>query len=110
MKTFTKSKNLSIKNTNKKIKNLTKSKAVGDLKSLLPGNFEFFNTVTVGQRGQIVIPADIRKAMDIKVGQKLMIFVKMRKVAAIFKMDDLEDMLVEFTRHLSSFTNKKNKF
>jgi AbrB family looped-hinge helix DNA binding protein len=32
--------------------------------------------VTVGERGQIVIPAGVRKSFRIKTGDKLMVFVK----------------------------------
>lgn len=35
---------------------------------------EFFGSATVGERGQIVIPADARQRLDIKQGDKLLIF------------------------------------
>lgn len=35
---------------------------------------EFFGSATVGERGQIVVPADARQALDIKPGDKLLIF------------------------------------
>ena len=34
----------------------------------------FFGTVTVGERGQVVIPADARKAFGIETGDKLLVF------------------------------------
>jgi AbrB family looped-hinge helix DNA binding protein len=35
---------------------------------------EFFGSATVGERGQIVIPAGARQQLDIRPGDKLMIF------------------------------------
>lgn len=34
----------------------------------------FFGTVTVGERGQIVIPAEARAKYDINAGEKLLVF------------------------------------
>jgi AbrB family looped-hinge helix DNA binding protein len=35
---------------------------------------EFFGSATVGERGQIVIPAEARQKLDINPGDKLLIF------------------------------------
>ncbi|MHB8792798.1 MAG: AbrB/MazE/SpoVT family DNA-binding domain-containing protein [Thermoleophilia bacterium] len=35
---------------------------------------QFWGSATVGERGQIVIPADARQELDIKPGDKLLIF------------------------------------
>lgn len=35
---------------------------------------EFFGSATVGERGQIVIPADARQRLEIRPGDKLLIF------------------------------------
>lgn len=34
----------------------------------------FFGTVTVGERGQVVIPAEVRKLYHIESGDKLLVF------------------------------------
>jgi len=34
----------------------------------------FYGTATIGERGQIVIPADLRKALDLHSGDKLLIW------------------------------------
>ena len=39
-----------------------------------PHEPEFFGSATVGERGQIVIPADARQKLEIKPGDKLLIF------------------------------------
>lgn len=38
-----------------------------------------YGTVTVGERGQLVIPAALRKALSIKSGDQLMVFGKTDK-------------------------------
>ena len=35
-----------------------------------------YGAATVGERGQLVIPSDLRKDLDIKAGDRLMIFAK----------------------------------
>jgi len=37
---------------------------------------KMFGAVTVGERGQVVIPAQIRKLYGIKTGEKLIVFAK----------------------------------
>ena len=36
--------------------------------------FEFYGSVTVGERGQIALPASLRKDLSIKPGDKILIF------------------------------------
>jgi AbrB family looped-hinge helix DNA binding protein len=38
-----------------------------------PGLDDFFGAVNVGERGQIVIPAEARKKLDIHTGDKLLV-------------------------------------
>ena len=37
---------------------------------------KFYGAVTVGERGQVVIPAEIRKALKISAGDKMIVFAK----------------------------------
>jgi len=37
---------------------------------------EFYGSVTVGERGQIALPASLRREMNIKAGDKILIFGK----------------------------------
>jgi len=37
---------------------------------------KFYGTVTVGERGQFVIPAQLRKALRVNSGDQLMVFAK----------------------------------
>jgi len=37
---------------------------------------EFYGSVTVGERGQIALPANLRRELNIKAGDKILIFGK----------------------------------
>ncbi len=37
---------------------------------------KMFGAVTVGERGQVVVPAELRKMFGIKTGDKLIVFAK----------------------------------
>ncbi len=39
-----------------------------------PGGILFHGSVTVGERGQVVIPADARREMGIEPGERLLVF------------------------------------
>jgi AbrB family looped-hinge helix DNA binding protein len=42
-----------------------------------------YGSATVGERGQIVIPADVRRSFSIKPGDKLMVFAKSEMIGLI---------------------------
>jgi AbrB family looped-hinge helix DNA binding protein len=44
-----------------------------------PEGKKFYGSVTVSERGQIVIPADARKDFNIKTGDKLLVFGDMER-------------------------------
>jgi len=37
-------------------------------------NKNFYGSVTIGERGQVVIPADARKSLNLEKGEKLLVF------------------------------------
>ncbi len=51
-----------------------------------PDGPEFFGSATVGERGQIVIPADARQKLDIRPGDKLMIFSNLHGMRSLSVM------------------------
>lgn len=54
----------------------------------------FYGSVTVGERGQIVIPADARAEMDIKPGDKLLVMRPPYKHGLmVSKIQDVAEML-----------------
>jgi AbrB family looped-hinge helix DNA binding protein len=51
-----------------------------------------FKTITVSQKGQIAIPADIQKIMGIKKGDKLLLIQKGKKIV-LEKSDEIVEKL-----------------
>ena len=45
-----------------------------DMRDKHPAGRKFYGSVTVSERGQIVIPAEARKDFDVKAGDKLLVF------------------------------------
>src|SRR5690348_2153464 len=61
----------------------------------------FYGSATVGERGQIVIPADARKKYGIETGDKLLILGRpFQKGLMLCKIDDLRDFMTSFLEEL----------
>ena len=58
---------------------------------------QFYGTTTLGEKGQIVIPAEARKTMGIKKGEKLLVFGMGCDMLALSKLSKVE----QFASHLS---------
>ena len=64
----------------------------------------FFGAATVGERGQIVIPADARKKLSIHAGDKL--FVVLHPAGnslLLFRAEELREMLSSLLKGLGKF-------
>jgi AbrB family looped-hinge helix DNA binding protein len=58
----------------------------------------FHGSVTVGERGQIVIPAEARKKFEIETGDKLLVFSYPNKAGLMLaKVDAVEDIMRLFS-------------
>lgn len=68
---------------------------------------EVYGTVTVGEKGQIVIPAQLRKAFNIKTGDKLIVFVKHEKICLI-PTERFNEFLSRTTEMLAKFKKVHN--
>ncbi|WP_332445389.1 AbrB/MazE/SpoVT family DNA-binding domain-containing protein [Dehalococcoides mccartyi] len=55
-----------------------------------PEGKRFYGSVTVSERGQIVIPADARKDFNIKTGDKLLIFGDLERGLGISTFDIMQ--------------------
>ena len=63
-----------------------------------------YGTVVVGERGQIVIPADARRDMDITPGEKLVILGgPQRNTLMVAKTDSVLQLLNRIMKHISQF-------
>jgi AbrB family looped-hinge helix DNA binding protein len=58
----------------------------------------FYGSATVGAKGQIVIPADARSAMQLKEGDKVVVIRGPRDGSiTVFRVDSFEKMLARAT-------------
>ncbi len=60
----------------------------------------FFGTTTIGEKGQVVIPADARKAMGLKSGDKLLVFGMGKSMVALAKSAQLEKFADSLSQRL----------
>lgn len=74
-------------------------------------NKKFYGSVTVGERGQIVIPAEAREELGLKAGEKLLVFKVKNKVLAITKPSGIENFLKKLELKLDNLREivKENK-
>jgi len=59
---------------------------------------QFFGTTTVGEKGQVVIPAEARGMMGLKKGEKLLVFGMGHDMITFSKLSKVE----QFESHLSA--------
>jgi len=60
----------------------------------------FYGAVTVGERGQVVIPMEARKEFGIEPGDKLVVFGSDGKGIAFLKSDKLKDFAEKILKSL----------
>lgn len=58
-------------------------------------------TSHIGKRGQIVIPKDIRRVMNLKAGDKLIIFVREGKFLVMVKPEEIEGFIAKMTEKMN---------
>lgn len=69
-----------------------------------------YGAVTIGERGQLVIPADLRKKLRISAGSKLMIFANLdKKVISMMGEEDFGNFLHKASTIISRLENKVPK-
>jgi len=67
---------------------------------------KFYGSVTVSERGQIVIPAEARKDFGIEVGEKLLVLGDLDKGIAITKATAIMQMIdgsLKAAKHMKEF-------
>lgn len=62
-----------------------------------------FGTTTIGERGQVVIPVEIRKKMGVKTGGKLIAFFTPSKAVVFIPVDRFGKMVSELDKKLAKF-------
>jgi len=67
---------------------------------------ELHGVVTMGERGQVVIPAEIRKEFNINSGDKLVVLAKPEHIISLIPADEFNRFLTEATRVLSKVKSR----
>jgi len=69
-----------------------------------------YGTVTVGERGQLVIPAQLRKILNIKSGDQLMVFAKPdKRIINLMPSKDFSKFLQRAAKVISKLERKISK-
>ncbi len=69
-----------------------------------------YGAVTVGERGQLVVPAELRKTLNIKPGDQLMVFAKTdKKIISLIPSKDFSQFLERAAKLISKLESKVPK-
>jgi AbrB family looped-hinge helix DNA binding protein len=77
-----------------------------------PEGKKFYGSVTVSERGQIVIPADARRDFNINAGDKLLVLGDLEQGIAIVSMESIQKMMSNsayFIKMMQSEFDNANK-
>ncbi len=66
-------------------------------------NITFFGTATIGEKGQVVIPAEIRRKLKAKTGEKFIVFFAPSEAVIFIPADRFGKMVSEFDKKLAKF-------
>lgn len=67
------------------------------------GCVKMHSTVTVGTKGQVVIPVEVRNLLGLKPGDNLMVITKHDKAIGMVKMDDLDVMMEYMQQEINAW-------
>ncbi len=73
-----------------------------------PNDFKFYGLTTVGERGQIVIPKEVRDVVGVKAGDKFFIFAHDDEIMAMIKPEKFNSLIKEMSGVLEKI-KKVNK-
>jgi len=66
-------------------------------RGLCPDEKKFYGTTAIGEKGQVVVPIEARKKMQLKKGENLLVFGFGEGMIALVKLSQVEDI----AKHLS---------
>lgn len=70
---------------------------------------KMYGTTSLGSRGQVVIPAQARKDLNLKAGDKLVVMGKFGKALGLVKMDDMQEIISMVMKQIGA-DNIKGEF
>ncbi|MFZ5364101.1 MAG: AbrB/MazE/SpoVT family DNA-binding domain-containing protein [Patescibacteria group bacterium] len=72
-----------------------------------PNDFKFYGMTTVGERGQIVIPKEVRSVMKTHSGEKFFVFAHDDEIIAMIKPEKFNSLIKEMTGVLKGIKKYK---
>ncbi len=72
-----------------------------------PDDGHLMGSTILGERGQVVIPKDIRERMHLKTGSKLLVMNHPNGPIIIFPLDRMQNMLDTMTRQMTEALRSK---
>ncbi len=66
------------------------------------GDKDFYGATTIGEKGQVVIPAEAREAMGLNKGDKLLVFGTGNDMITFTKLSNLEKFATNLSKKLES--------
>lgn len=70
---------------------------------------EFYGSTTVGERGQVVLPADLRKKLDINPGDKLLVMTNGPMGAIGLVKAEVLNLMMEHMTELAELIKEADK-
>jgi AbrB family looped-hinge helix DNA binding protein len=68
---------------------------------------KIYGVATIGERGQVVIPADVRRSLKVKPGDKLIVLFRPdRKLIGLMPEEDLSKFLKQASKFVSQLKKK----
>jgi AbrB family looped-hinge helix DNA binding protein len=68
---------------------------------------KLYGTTTVGAKGQVVIPAEARKDLNLKPGDHLLVLGKMGKVLSFMRSEDLQSIIGDIMKRIVEKDSKQ---
>jgi len=78
------------------------------IRKKMAGRDKLYGTTTMGVRGQVVIPADARKDLNLKPGDHLLVMGKFGKVLGFIKADQMENFIKTIMDNLAGSGMEKD--
>ena len=74
---------------------------MNNLKSAAIGHHVFYGLTTLGEKGQAVVPAEARRALKIKTGEKLLVLGVGQDMLLFSKLSNLEIFAADLSKKLA---------
>ena len=73
-----------------------------DQRNFFSHDGQTYGVTTLGKRGQVVIPNDLRRDLRLKEGDKLLVFCRFGRLVALIKTSELQGFLTAAMRHFGT--------